>query len=240
MGRAAAVRANTKSKTDAAKAKTNGFYGKKLIMAVKQGGSPDPEANTMLRDVIKAAKSNNVPVDNINRAIKKASEGNVGDFAESTFEAYGFGGASFVINVLSDNNNRATSDVKSCVNKRNGKIAEQGSVLFMYDRRGKLEVDARLDEESLMEAAIEAGCEDMELLEGDTEGTSVVYCDPKETGLMADAVRSLGHENMKVGLVWVSKAPVEVADEDFEKNMEIIDALEELDDVDSVEHNMSN
>jgi transcriptional/translational regulatory protein YebC/TACO1 len=65
---------------------------------------------------------------NINRAIKKASEGNVGDFAESTFEAYGFGGASFVINVLSDNNNRATSDVKSCVNKRNGKIAEQGSV----------------------------------------------------------------------------------------------------------------
>jgi transcriptional/translational regulatory protein YebC/TACO1 len=63
MGRAAAVRANTKSKTDAAKAKTNGFYGKKLIMAVKQGGSPDPEANTMLRDVIKAAKSNNVPVD---------------------------------------------------------------------------------------------------------------------------------------------------------------------------------
>jgi transcriptional/translational regulatory protein YebC/TACO1 len=102
---------------------------------------------------------------NINRAIKKASEGNVGDFAESTFEAYGFGGASFVINVLSDNNNRATSDVKSCVNKRNGKIAEQGSVLFMYDRRGKLEVDARLDEESLMEAAIEAGCEDMELLE---------------------------------------------------------------------------
>lgn len=63
MGRAAAVRANTKSKTDAAKAKTNGFYGKKLIMAVKQGGSPDPEANTMLRDVIKAAKANNVPVD---------------------------------------------------------------------------------------------------------------------------------------------------------------------------------
>ena len=206
---------------------------------------------------------------NINRAIKKASEGNVGDFAESTFEAYGFGGASFVINVLSDNNNRATSDVKSCVNKRNGKIAEQGSVLFMYDRRGKLEVDARLDEETLMEAAIEAGCEDMELLEvrvlegfyietlgrlqrsltneldstvikGDTEGTSIVYCDPKETGLMADAVRSLGHENMKVSLVWVSKAPVEVADEEFEKNMEIIDALEELDDVDSVEHNMSN
>jgi transcriptional/translational regulatory protein YebC/TACO1 len=102
---------------------------------------------------------------NINRAIKKASEGNVGDFAESTFEVYGFGGASMVINVLSDNANRVNSDVKMIVNKRKGKMAESGSVLFMYDRKGKLEVQAVLDEEALMEAAIEAGCEDMELLE---------------------------------------------------------------------------
>lgn len=102
---------------------------------------------------------------NINRAIKKASEAATGDFSESTFEAYGFGGASFVINVLSDNANRATSDVKSSVNKNGGKIAESGSVLFMYDRKGKLEVPAAIDEEELLEAAIEAGCEDMELLE---------------------------------------------------------------------------
>jgi len=89
----------------------------------------------------------------------------VGDFAESTFEAYGFGGASMIINVLSDNANRATADVKSTVGKRNAKMAEQGSVLFMYDRRGIVEVGAKLDEEALMNAAIDAGCEDMELVE---------------------------------------------------------------------------
>jgi transcriptional/translational regulatory protein YebC/TACO1 len=102
---------------------------------------------------------------NINRAIKRATEGNVGDFAESTFEAYGFGGASLIINVLSDNANRANADVKSTVNKRNGKIAESGSVLFMYDRKGKVEVGAVLDEEELLDAAIEAGIDDFLLEE---------------------------------------------------------------------------
>jgi len=76
--------------------------------------------------------------------------------------------------------------------------------------------------------------------QGDEEGTSIVYTDPKEAGMMADAVRSMGFDDVKVGLAWVSKAPVEVSDDEFEKNMDIIDALEELDDVDSVEHNMSN
>ena len=155
MGRAAAVRAATKSKTDAKKAKTNAVFGKKIIMAVKQGGSPDPNSNRMLGDIIKQAKANSVPVDNINRAIKRATEGNAGDFSESTFEAYGFGGASLVINVLSDNPNRANADVKSTVNKRQAKIAEQGSVLFMYDRKGKIEVPAVVDEEALLDAAIE-------------------------------------------------------------------------------------
>jgi YebC/PmpR family DNA-binding regulatory protein len=175
MGRAAAVRAATKGKADGKKAKINAVFGKRIIMAVKQGGgSPNVESNTMLRDIIKAAKSNSVPVENINRAIKRASEASVGDFSESTFEAYGFGGASMVINVLSDNANRATADVRSTVGKRNGKIAEQGSVLFMYDRRGKVEVGAVLDEEELMDAAIEAGCEDMELAEVSYCGTQTL------------------------------------------------------------------
>jgi transcriptional/translational regulatory protein YebC/TACO1 len=263
MGRAAAVRAVTKAKTDGRKAKINAIFGKRIIMAVKNGGgSGDMEANTMLRDCVKQAKANSVPVDNIQRAIKRATEGLSGDFVESTFEACksnlnalmvmvlsrayifisslkdGFGGASFIINVLSDNANRATSDVKSTVNKRQAKIAEQGSVLFMYDRKGKCEVSALLDEETLLEAAIEYGCEDMELVPGDEEGTSFVFSDPKQTGMMADAIRSLGHENVKTSLVYVSKAPVEVSEEDYLKNMEVIDALEELDDVDSVDHNM--
>lgn len=241
MGRAAAVRASTKGKTDAKKAKVNAYYGKKIIMAVKQGGSPDPIANRQLGELIKAAKNNSVPMDNINRAIKRATEKDAGDFSEATFEAYGHGGASLIINVLSDNPNRSTADVRSAVNKRNGKMAESGSVLFMYDLRGKIEIPSTVDEEELLMAAIDNDVDDMELVDGDEEGTSVVYTDPKETGAMFEAVKSLGlAEGAKMSLSHVSKAPVECSEEDFERNMAIIDALEELDDVDSVEHNMSN
>jgi YebC/PmpR family DNA-binding regulatory protein len=211
-------------------------------MAVKEGGSPEPSANRMLFDVIKQAKANSVPVDNINRAIKRATEGSQGDFKESTFEAYGFGGCSMIINVLSDNNNRAISDVKVAINKREGKVAEQGSVMFMYDRRGRVDVPtADIDEEKLLEAAIEAGCDDYELLPGDEPGTTIVYTDPKEAAMMLEAINALGfEEGVSISLVYVTKAPVECTDDDFEKNMEIIDALEALDDVDSVAHNMSN
>lgn len=241
MGRAAAVRAQTKGKTDAKKAKVNAFYGKKIIMAVKQGGSPDPQANRQLAELIKAAKINNVPADNISRAIKRASEKDAGDFSEATFEAYGHGGASFIINVLSDNSNRCTADVKLAVSKNNGKIAESGSVLFMYDFKGKIEIPSKVDEEELLMAAIDNDVDDMELVDGDDEGTSIVYTDSKETAAMFEAVKSIGlGEGAKMSLTHVSKAPLECNDEDFENNMAIIDALEELDDVDSVEHNMSN
>jgi YebC/PmpR family DNA-binding regulatory protein len=241
MGRAAAVREKTKSKTDGKKAKTNAIFGKRIIMCVKQGG-PDPNSNRALGELIKIAKGQNVPVENISRAIKRASEAATGDFKEGVFEAYGHGGASFVINVLTDNNNRATSDVRVCVNKGDGKMAETGSVLFMYDRRGKVEVKGEPDEEALLEAAIEAGCDDYEQVPGDDEGTTIVYTDPKEVSMMLDAVRTLGFDEKtaSLSLCYLSKAPLECSDEDFEKNMLIIDALDELDDVDSVEHNMSN
>ncbi len=242
MGRAAAVRAATKSKTDAKKAKTNALYGKKIIMAVKQGG-PDPDANRTLGELIKAAKANSVPVDNINRAIKNASETNTADFKESTFEAYGIGGASMVINVLTDNDNRANADVRSAVGKNKGKMAEQGSVLFMYDRKGKVEVPGEVDEESLMEAAIENDIDDYEMVCEEIEDGSltIIYVEPQDTNSMFESVKGMGfEENLKMELSYVTKAPVEVSDEDFESNMKIIDALLELDDVDSVEHNMSN
>lgn len=175
-------------------------------------------------------------------SVKKATESNAGDFKERIFEAYGFGGASFVISVLTDNDNRANSDVRSTVNKREGKMAEQGSVLFMYDRRGVVTVKGEIDEEALLEAAIEVGVEDYEIAEGDEEGTSFVYSDPKEVAMLFEALKAIGNdeEEMKMSLSYLSKAPVEVPEDDFEKNMLIVDALEDLDDVDSVEHNMSN
>ena len=180
-------------------------------------------------------------IKNINRAIKRATEKDASDFSEATFEAYGYGGASLIVNVLSDNPNRSSADVKNAINKNNGKIAESGSVLFMYDLKGKIEIPAVVDEEELLMAAIDNDVDDMELLPGDEQGTTIVYTDPKETAAMFEAVKSIGlEEGAKMSLSHVSKAPVECSEEDFEKNMVIIDALEELDDVDSVEHNMSN
>ena len=145
-----------------------------------------------------------------------------------------------VINVLSDNPNRANADVRSTVNKRQAKIAEQGSVLFMYDRKGKIDVPSALDEEQLLDAAIEADIDDFLLLEGDEEGASIVYVEPTDSANMLGVVNTLGYEDAKMSLAWVTKAPVECTEGDFEKNMLIVEALEELDDVDSVEHNMSN
>jgi transcriptional/translational regulatory protein YebC/TACO1 len=130
-------------------------------------------------------------------------------------------------------------EIRSAVNKNHGKMAEQGSVLFMYDRRGKLEVDKVLDEEQLMDAAIEAGVDDFEIAEGEEESSCVVYVDPKDATSMSDAIQKL-EGTSKFSLAYVSKAPVEVTDDEFEKNMKIYDALMDLDDVDQVEHNMSN
>ena len=124
-------------------------------------------------------------------------------------------------------------------------MAESGSVLFMYDRKGVITVPSSspIDEEKLLDAAIEQGVEnDFTIESGEDENTWDVYTDPKETGAMLDAIKSLGYEadKLKMALRYITKAPVEVSDADFDKNMAIIDALEELDDVDSVEHNMSN
>ena len=149
---------------------------------------------------------------NINRAVKRATEKDAGDFAESTFEAYGHGGTSMIVNVLSDNSN------------------------------GNIVIPATdVDEYALLMAAIDNNVSDVELVKANEEGTSVVYNYPKETGAMFEALASMGlSDGAKMGLCYVTKAPVVCSDEDVERNMAIIDALEELDDVDSVEHNMSN
>mmetsp|Transcript_10170 Transcript_10170/g.20239 ORF Transcript_10170/g.20239 Transcript_10170/m.20239 type:complete len:287 (+) Transcript_10170:444-1304(+) len=249
-GRAAAVRAATKGKTDARKTKIYGQFGKKIIMAVKEGGSASPDANKALRDVISAAKKNNVPVDNINRAIKKATESASGDgFSSSIFEVYASGGASLIISVLTDNPNRAAAEVKNAVNKASkntAKMAESGSVTYLYERKGRLEFEKGLvDEEKVMDVAIESDVDDFEFVtdtEVNAEGTDVdvVYTSSSDLGSLRDGLVSAGSECNDASLCYKPMAPVECEEDDFELNMNIIDALEELEDVDKVEHNMSN
>eukprot|EP01035_Chromulina_nebulosa_P036972 gene36972-49886_t len=207
MGRAAAVRAATKAKTDAAKAKNNGRYAKKIIMAVKAGGA-DPEQNRQLAQVIADAKVANVPKDIITRNIEKASAAATADFKESVFEFYGHGGVGLLVNVLTDNDNRANADVNLVAKKNLLKAAAANSVRFKFDKKARLDVAAVLDEDRLMEICLESGVDDYDLrttadgcvLNPDEEGKSVVYVSLADMATMRDALKkeSLEVETKKV------------------------------------------
>lgn len=238
MGRRAAKNAARKGKSDMMKAKLYARFGKKIIMAVKAGG-PDPIANTQLSQVMRDAKTAGVPVANIDRAIKSGSSTDAKDFKESTFEAYGAGGAGIIINVLTDNANRASSDVQSTVKKRNLKQASPGSVLFNFERKGRIDVQADdLDEDQILEIALEAGADDFELVQGDEEGTSHVLTLATDLALMQNALSDAGIPVTDANLAYIPTVSVECSEQDAEINFGAIEALEALDDVDSVEHNM--
>ena len=139
MGRAAAVRAATKAKTDGAQAKNNNIYAKKIIQAVKQGGA-EPTSNTALAQVLKEAKAANVPNDVIKRNIDIAASSDTADFKEATFEYYGHGGVGLIVKVNTDNNNRATNDVNLVAKKKEIKSASMGSVTFNFDKKARIDV----------------------------------------------------------------------------------------------------
>jgi len=257
MGRAAAVRAATKAKTDAAKAKNNNRYAKKIIQAVKAGG-PDPVINRMLATVIQEAKTSNVPNDVIDRNIKKASDANTANYKESLFEFYGHGGVGIIVNVLTDNDNRAASDVALVAKKNALKPATGGSVIFNFDKKARLDVSSpapadkkvaaapSLTEDSVMELCLESGVDDYDFrgtADGSQfnpadEGSSVVYVSMSDLSNMRDALAKAGYK-VEASLRNLPKEGcVAVADDVFDLNMKAFDAFEELDDVDLVEHNM--
>lgn len=257
MGRAAAVRAATKAKTDAAKAKNNNRYAKKIIQAVKAGG-PDPLVNRMLATVIQEAKTSNVPNDVIDRNVKKASDASTANYKESLFEFYGHGGVGIIVNVLTDNDNRASSDVALVAKKNALKPATGGSVIFNFDKKARLDISSptptdkkasalpALTEEKVMEICLESGIDDYEFrsvadgsqFSPSDEGTSVIYVAMSDLSNMRDAVIKTGYK-VEASLRNLPKEGcVAVADDVFELNIKAFDAFEELDDVDLVEHNM--
>ncbi|KAG8460497.1 hypothetical protein KFE25_013147 [Diacronema lutheri] len=233
------------AKTQAQYAKKASYIGKKVVVAVKAGGD-DPSINRALAAIIREAMSLDVPKDVIDRNIKRASESTTSDYKELTYEAYGFGGVGLIVNVLSDNNNRAAADVNTAVSKTGCKIASPGSVAFNFALRGRLCVSAELDEERALDLAIEAGCEgDVELQAPDPDGRgdpaavkAVVLTSPAEVGMMQAALQAAGLD-CSSSLVHVPNSLVEVSEEDEAANFRCIDRLEELDDVAFVEHNMA-
>lgn len=246
MGRAAAVRATTKARTDGAKAKNNDRFVKKIIMAVKAGG-PDPEVNRVLASVLADAKAANVPKDVITRNIEKASAPTSADYKESLFEFYGHGGVGLLVNVLSDNDNRASSDVNLVAKKQNLKSASMGSVSFNFDKKARLDVSTVMNEDDVLELCLQNDVDDFQLravangciLSPKEDGKCAIYVDLKDMAPLRDALRALGH-TVETSLAALPKAGfTEISDEDFELNMNAIDAFLELGDVDSVEHNMN-
>ena len=245
MGRAAAVRAATKAKTDGAKAKNNARYAKKIIMAVKAGG-PDTEKNRQLAQVIAESKVANVPSIVITRNIEKASAAATMDFKSSVFEFYGFGGCGLIVNVLTDNDNRAAAEVNLVGKKATLKNAAMNSVLFKFDTKARLNVLKTIEEDKLMEICLECGVDDYELktvvdgspLSPQEEGQSSIFVDVKDMAALRDALKTSGFE-LETSLSSVPKEGfMAMSDEDFDKNMTVIDAFLALDDVDSVEHNI--
>jgi len=233
------------AKTALAYAKKASYIGKKVVVAVKAGGD-DPTSNLQLAKVLSEANSLNVPKDVIARNIKKAMDPVTADYKELTYEAYGVGGVGMIINCLSDNNNRATADVAMIVKKGGCNMASSGSVIFNFARKGRLTLTKELDEDTLLELAIEGGVEgDVTLEEPDPDGRNdgeevkcVVLTESGELGVVQSALQEAGYD-CSGELVHVPTTLIECSEEDSEINYAAIDKLEELDDVTNVEHNMA-
>ncbi len=207
---------------------------------------PDPEVNRLLGQVISDAKAAQVPKDIINRNIEKASSATSADYKQSVFEFYGHGGVGLLVNVLTDNDNRASADVNLVAKKNNLKSAAMNSVKFKFDMKARLNLNVIISEDELMEMCLECGVDDYilntkvdgNILTPSEEGKSVILVELKDMAPLRDLLRDKKFE-VETSIAAVPKEGLmSVSDEDFALNLAAIEAFENLDDVDSIEHNM--
>lgn len=227
---------NKKAKTDAARGKIFTKIGREIAVAVKQGGG-DPSTNSKLSDVIAKAKANNMPNDNIIRSIKKAS-GELGDvnYEQLTYEGYGVGGSAIIVDVLTDNKNRAVGDVRHFFDKYGGSMGSTGCVSFMFDSKGEIIIErtVELDESTMMDIAIEAGADDV-IVEDDVY---VVYTEPSSFGEVRKYLEDKGITFEEAELKMIPQNMVTLDEKQLETFMKMYDALDELDDVQNIYHNV--
>jgi len=219
-----------KGKQDAMRSKMFGKLAREITVAAKLG-TPDPAMNPRLRLAITAARAENVPKDNIERAIKKAL-GNEGEnYDEIRYEGYGPGGVAVIVEALTDNRNRAASDIRSYFTKSGGNLGETGSVSFMFDRVGVIEYDAKVaSDDAMLEAAIEAGADDV----ASSEDGHEVFASQETFREVAKALEAKFGEARKAALVWKPQNTITVDDETGEKLFKLLDLLNEHDDVQNV------
>ena len=225
-----------KEKTDGARAKVFTKIGREISVAVKQGG-PDPSVNTKLKDVIAKAKANNVPNDNIDRIIKKAAgESGGANFEEIVYEGYGPSGIAVIVETLTDNRNRTAGDVRHYFDKYGGNMGQSGCVSFMFTRYGVITIEAEdVDEEKLMEDALEAGASDFIT---DEEGIFEIRTEPNDLSGVRDDLSDKGYKFLSAEIEYVPSTYTKLTNEDDIKNMEkMLEMFDDNDDVQGVWHN---
>ena len=228
-----------KEKTDAQRAKVFTKIGKEITIAVKEGGG-DPNSNAKLRDLIAKAKSNNVPNDNIERTIKKAMGGTGENYEEVVYEGYGPAGVAVIVEATTDNRNRTAGNVRSYFSKYHGNMGQTGCVSFMFEEKGVIVItdeDGKIEEDVLMETALEAGAEDF----SGEDGVFEIYTVPDDVYAVEEALKAAGYEIASAEKTKVPQNTVELTSEDDIRFMTLlIEKLEEDDDVMEVYHNCDN
>ncbi len=220
-----------KGRQDAMKSKLFGKLAREITVAAKLG-TPDPAMNPRLRAAVIAAREENMPKDNIERAIKKALGGEGDNYDEIRYEGYGPGGVAVIVEALTDNRNRAASDIRSFFTKSGGNLGETGSVSFMFDRTGdhRIRRQSVASDDAMLDAAIEAGADDVISSENGHE----VYASPENFREVAKNLEAKFGEPRKAALTWKPQNTVAVDDETGEKLLKLMDLLNDHDDVQNV------
>ena len=223
-----------KGKVDAQKGKVFTKVSREIYMAARRGG-PEPESNFLLKVAIQRAREVNMPAVNIERVIEKASGGAEGEnFEEITYEGYGPAGVAILVEATTDNRNRTAAEVRSTFSKGGGNLGESGCVAWLFERRGVLQVPAAgVDEEALLMAALEAGA--LDLRPGDE--TLEILTEPADLHAVKDAVEAAGFRVEGAEFAQIPKTSVELGREDAPGVLRLLEALEDLDDVQNVHAN---
>ncbi len=225
-----------KEKTDGQRAKIFTKIGREIAVAVKEGGSADPNANSKLKDCIAKAKANNVPNENIERIIKKAAgEGNADNYEALQYEGYGPSGIAVIVETLTDNRNRTAGDLRHYFDKYGGNLGQSGCVSFMFHKKGVLVMEAEdQDEDRVMEDALEAGAADFAADDGMLE----IITEPDDFSAVYDALSAKGYTFVSAEVEMVPDVYNEIDTEENEQKMEkLLDMLDDNDDVQNVWHN---
>ncbi|ADM09599.1 hypothetical protein PB2503_07719 [Parvularcula bermudensis HTCC2503] len=219
-----------KGRQDAKRSKLFSKLSKEITVAAKMG-TPDPEMNPRLRLAVQNAKAQSMPKDNIERAIKKAESGEGDNYEEIRYEGRGPEGVGVIVEALTDNRNRTASEVRSTFTKNGGSLGETGSVSFGFDRMGLIQYPVDItSEDGMMEAAIEAGAEDVE----SSEDGHAVYCALEDLNDVSTALEARFGEPETVTPTWRPQITVPISDEKAETMMKLYEALDDLDDVQNV------